>query len=150
MTRLRLIAFDAEDLGVVSAHLQDALLKVADLAYLPCDKRFVLLANRFDWAAAAEDRPNELLRRRSGLRFERVLGVKISGIDLARKEDILSLLAIQFAPKAADDPAGHVTLVFAGNAAIRLEVECVEAELKDLDAAWKARSKPRHLASELK
>ncbi len=150
MTRLRLIAFDAEDLAVVSAHLQDAVLKVADLAYLPGEKRFALLANRFDWAAAVEGRSKDLLRRRSGLRFERVLGVKVSGIDLQKKNEVLSLLAIQFAPKAANDPSGYATLLFAGNAAIRLEVECIEVELKDMDAAWKARGKPRHPVTDAK
>lgn len=150
MTRLRLIAFDAEDLAVVSAHLQDAVLRIADLAYLPREMRFALLANRFDWAAAVEGASEDLLRRRSGLRFERVMGVKVSGIDLTKKSEVLSLLAIQFTPKAADDPSGYATLLFAGDAAIRLEVECIEVELKDLDAAWKVRHKPGHPAADTK
>lgn len=51
MDKLKLIALDAEDLAVVSAHLQDAVLKVADMAYLPREKRFAMLVNRFDWAS---------------------------------------------------------------------------------------------------
>ncbi|HZA01678.1 MAG TPA: DUF2948 family protein, partial [Hyphomicrobiaceae bacterium] len=64
------------------------------------------------------------------------------GIDLEAKQDVLELLAIQF--EETDAPAGAVTLVFAGGGAIRLEVECIEAELRDLGAAWKARCKPEH------
>lgn len=168
MHNLKLIAFDAEDLAVVSAHLQDAVIKVGDMAYLPAEKRFAALLNRFDWTAAdgaatagsdkgpksgesgkskARAKPR-LERRRAALRFERVLGARVSGIDLKRKGDVLALLALQFEPKSPDDPSGAVILTFAGNSAIRLEVECLEAELKDLGAAWRARGRPRHPVDE--
>lgn len=146
---LKLIALDAEDLGILSAHLQDAVLRVGDLAYLPGERRFAALLNRFDWVMAergktpdSQARPGSLLRRRAALRFERVSAARVSGITLSDKARALSLLALQFETTAA--PAGHVTLIFAGGAAIRLDVECVEAELRDLDAAWAARSAPVH------
>ena len=85
------------------------------------------------------------MRRRSALRFERVLAAKVQGIDLARKDDVLSLLTIAFEPSdAPEDPGGHVMLHFADGGAIRLEVECIEAELKDLGAVWRAKSMPQH------
>ena len=144
MTDLKLIALDAEDLSVLSAHLQDAVLKVGDMAYLAADRRFAAVANRFDWYAnlsqkGARRRP---LRRRAALRFERVQSAKLMGIDTAVRDRVLSLLAIQFEPALA--PAGLVTLHFAGGAAIRLEVECIEAELRDLGASWATRSTPDH------
>lgn len=147
MSALKLIAFDAEDLAVVSAHLQDAVLKVGDLAYLPEMKRFAALANRFDWLSALPGRTDAksqpaLARRQCALRFERVLKAQVSDIDLRNKNDVLSLLAIQFTP--GELPAGIVTIVFAGKGAIRLEVECIEAELKDLGPAWEARGEPSH------
>lgn len=144
MDKLKLIAFDAEDLAVVSVHLQDAVLKVADMAYQPRAKRFVAVLNRFDWSGALKAAKTRPERRQTALRLERVLDAKHSGIDLRRKGDVLSLLAMQFEAKAADDPAGVITLIFAGGAAIRLEVECIEVELKDLGPAWRARSKPQH------
>ena len=147
MPELKLIALDADDLAVISAHLQDALLKVGDLAYLPGERRFAALGNRFDWADALRDggRPPEYVRRRAALRFERVLTAQVQGIDLARKGEVLSLLSIAFEPSGMqEDPGGHVVLQFANGGAIRLVVECIEAELKDLGAVWRAKSRPQH------
>jgi Protein of unknown function (DUF2948) len=141
MSELKLIALDAEDLSVLSANLQDAVLRVADVAYLPREKRFAAIANRFDWATA-EQGQGTYARRRAAVRFERVLAAQLHGIDLANREAVLALLAISFEPTEA--PEGHVTLHFADGAAIRLHVECIEAELKDLGPVWQAKSKPRH------
>lgn len=145
MTDLKLIALDAEDLSVVSAHLQDAVLRVADIAYLKREKRFAAILNRFDWSVAAVEgskrKPQEV-RRRSGLRFERVLAAQTTGFDLKAKDAVLNLLAIGFEP--TEEPEGHVLMLFSGGAAIRLHVECIESELKDLGAAWRALAKPKH------
>ncbi len=144
MTDLKLIALDAEDLAILSAHLQDALLNVADMTYLPREHRFAAVLNRFDWVAAlpAGKRKPRRQRRRTALRFERVGAAKLLGIDVKAVDRVLSLLAIQF--ESSTFPAGSVTLQFAGGAAIRLEVECIEAELRDLGAVWSARSVPDH------
>ncbi len=144
MDKLTLIAFDAEDLGVVSTHVQDAILKVGDMVYQPRAKRFAAVLSRFDWQGALKDGKVKPERRQAALRFERVLSAKVSGIDLRRPGDVLSLLALQFEAKAAGDPAGAVTLLFSGGAGIRLEVECIEAELRDLGPQWRVRSRPRH------
>jgi hypothetical protein len=145
MKELKLIALDAEDLAVLSAHLQDAVLRVGDMTYLKAERRFAALANRFDWEGAVSSpvsSKQKFIRRRAGLRFERVLGAKVTGIELAKKDTVLSLLAVRFEP--GDAPGGHVVLEFSGGAAIRLHVECIEAELKDLGAAWATRTKPDH------
>lgn len=135
---LRLVAFDAEDLAVVSAHLQDAIVKVGDLTYVPERNRFALVARRFDWCCGEND-PRRCL---SGLRFDRVLAARTRGIDLKHADGILSLLAVRFAETTA--PSGSATLVFAGGAEIELELECLEARLQDLGAAWSAKSRPGH------
>ena len=143
---LKLIALDSEDLAVVSAHMQDAVLTVADMAFLPHQRRFAALANRFDWEAAAKADAargkDGYMRHRAALRFERVTAAKVAGIDLKDKRRTLSILALQFEETAA--PSGTLTIVCAGDAAIRLEVECLEVELKDLGAVWSAKSKPDH------
>lgn len=144
MDTLKLIAFDNEDLAVVSAHVQDAILSAADIAYLPADKRFVLLLRRFDWTGAASDRKGGPLRRQSALRFERVLKARYQGLEPGKAGDVLSLLAVQFTQATPDDPAGSLTFTFAGGGAVRLDVECIEAELRDLGPAWRARSRPHH------
>ena len=148
MTDLKLIALDADDLTVLSLHLQDAVVRVADMAFLKGEKRFAAVVNRFDWEQA--ERPNvkareRNVRRRAGLRFERVLGAEVQGLDLAKADAVLSLLSVTFAPGEA--PSGNVMMHFSGGSAIRLNVECIEAELKDLGAAWAAKRKPEHGAS---
>ena len=151
MTTLKLIAFDQDDLNVVSAHVQDAVVRVGDMAFLPREKRFAGVFNRFDWVrllAAKTDSGGEaspeITRVRTALRFERVLAARSTGIDLHRPEDVLVLLAVSFEPKGPDDPSGTVTFTFAGKSALKLEVECLEAELKDLGAAWAARARSDH------
>jgi hypothetical protein len=140
--RLKLLAMDDEDLAVISAHVQDAVLKVADLVNLPKERRFALGMNRFTWEKADGTRQG-FERRRAALTFDRVLSVKTSRIDRRRPEAVLELLAIGFEP-AGEAPAGHVMLYFAGGGAIRLEVECIEARLADLGTAWATRNRPSH------
>jgi len=142
---LKLIALDDEDLAILSAHLQDAVVRVADMAYLPREKRFAAVLNRFDWLGAVSRKAGtELVRRRSGLRFERVLRARLQAIDLKQGDTVLSLLAVSARHASPDEPAGSIRLDFAGGAAIELDVECVEAELKDLGAAWRTRARPNH------
>jgi hypothetical protein len=146
MEDLKLIALDAEDLRVVSCHLQDAVMRVGDMAFVKRDMRFAAIVNRFDWEESVKEDGEDFRRRRSGLRFERVKAARIQGLDLRDKEQVLVLLAVTF--DTADEPSGAVTLQFAGGAAVQLEVECIEAELRDLGAAWATRAKPAHTIDE--
>ena len=150
MTDLKLIALDAEDLSILSAHLQDAVLKISDMTYLPREQRFAAVLNRFDWAATIPvgKRKPRRQRRRTALRLERVNGAQLLGIDMKAQDRVLSLLAIQF--ESSTFSAGAVTLHFADGAAIRLDVECIEAELRDLGAVWSARSTPDHATGDIK
>jgi hypothetical protein len=136
---LRLVAFDCEDLEVLSANLQDALIRVDDMAFLPGPKRFALLGTRFDWAKAET---GSWERCRTGLHFERVLKVSCSGFAQRDKALILNLLSICFRETRA--PAGEVELIFSGGCALRLQVECLEARLRDLDVRWATKVLPGH------
>lgn len=140
---LKLAALDAEDLAVVSAHLQDAVLKVRDLSWTPARHRFLMGMNRFAWEVAPDGRRNRSFeRRRSAVHFDRVLAVKATGIRRDVPDAVLELLAIEFEP--TDAPAGDVRLIFAGGGEVRLSVECVEAQLADLGAAWQTKVMPAH------
>jgi Protein of unknown function (DUF2948) len=141
MDLLRLIAFDKDDIEVVSTHLQDAIVLASDILWLPKEKRLVIACNRFDWEAAQCADP-ECRRRRAALRFERVNAFQARKLKPSDKERVLELLAVEFAE--ADPPAGVVTLTFSGGAALRLEVECLECELADLGPSWTARARPGH------
>lgn len=148
MQPLRLIALDTEDLEVISAHLQDAVLRVGDMTYLPREMRFALVLNRFNWVQALEagERSRHIAfeRRRAGLHFDRVRAVRTQGINRAAADDALELLAIRFTE--TDPPAGEIELLFAGGATVRLDIECIEASLSDLGAAWETGRRPGHSA----
>lgn len=143
MSQLKLVALDEQDLQIVSAHVQDAVMKVSDLAFLAAEKRFIIPLNRFVWENRSGFFRKNNERRRSTLHFEAVNAVRSTGIDRERADDVLSLLAIRFQP-GEELPAGVLELIFSGDAAIRLEVDYVEARLADLGAAWQAGSRPRH------
>jgi len=141
MEPLKLIALDQDDIAVVSTHLQDAVVKVADILWRPGEKRLVLALNRFDWEACGDVSPC-YQRRRTALRFERVLSFRARNVSPAAKDAVLNLLAIEYAE--TDAPAGTITLIFSGGAALRLEVECLECELADLGPTWTAAARPAH------
>ncbi len=141
MEPLKLIALDQDDIAIVSTHLQDAVLKVSDVIWLPSEKRLVLALNRFDWEACGEVTPC-YQRRRTALRFERVMSLRCRNMNPADKNAVLNLLAVEYAE--TDAPAGTVTLIFSGDAALRLEVECLECELADLGPTWTATARPAH------
>lgn len=146
MDRLKLIAMDEEDLRIVSAHVQDAVARSADLAFDAKAGKFALALNRYVWerdrrVSAEKRRTPE--RRRAMLHFERVAAARSTGIERAG-EQVLSLLAVGFVPDGKDDAAGTIELTFSGDAAVRLEVECIEARLTDTEAAWAARARPDH------
>jgi hypothetical protein len=142
---LRLIAQDAADLQVVAALVQDAVFPITEMTYSKRQHRFALLLNRFRWedrvAVERAGRPYE--RVRSLLVLENVLGVRTNGIDRTDKDTVLSLLSLTFRSGedgAGADGAGVVELVLAGDGAIELQVEAIEAVLTDVSQPYLAPS----------
>src|SRR5262245_21699566 len=149
MDPLKLVALDRDDIEVVSTHLQDAILKVADIRWRPNENRVVVCVNRFDWEAA-HGTAHEFRRRRAALRFDRVSACKCRDLSAVPKDQVLNLLAVTFEPKNKNghddepEPAGTVTLMFSGGGMLRLEVECLEVELADLGPSWGTDCCPEH------
>ena len=139
MDLLRLVALDQEDLAVISAHLQDAEVRIGDLAYLPQERRFALVAQRFDWETSPEEPPR---RRLTGLHFERVLRARCRGVDRGKPGKVLNLLGVGF--EDTDAPSGTATLLFEDGSAIQLDMECVEAQMRDLGPVWACDKRPTH------
>ena len=142
---LKLVALDRDDVEVVSAHVQDALVRAGDIFWQPREHRFVMGLSRFDWIGAADAKPTskpDYRRCRTALRFERVLSCKCRNLDQRNKNAQLNLLAVEF--ETHDPPAGVVTMTFSGGGVIRLEVECLEAELADLGEIFVADGCPNH------
>jgi hypothetical protein len=135
MTDLKLLALDSEDLEVVSATTQDAVVRVGDMGYAKSDRRFALLMNRYAWEDG--DSRGRGVRKRAALHFDRVNDVKVTGIDTNARDGVLELLTIAYTD-------GHVDLAFAGGGTVRLTVECLEARMQDLGAAWGAKARPEH------
>jgi hypothetical protein len=137
---LHLVAEDAEDVKVLSALLQDAVLPVTEMGWKPKQRRFALLVNRFRWedrpAAEAAGRAYE--RVRSLLVVEDVLAVRSSGFDRADRDLVLSILSVGFEP--GEDGTGTVTLVLAGDGAVALDVEALEIRLEDVTRPYRAPS----------
>jgi len=124
-----LIALDADDLAVISAHVQDARVQAADIIWRQHEKRLVIGMNRLDWeqALAGEISPRRLV---AALRFDRVLACKSRNIDLQAPATALDLVGIEFHP--GEPPGGCALLLFDRGAALRLDLECLECELTDL------------------
>ena len=127
--QLKLIALDADDLAVISAHVQDARVQASDIIWRQDEKRLVVGMNRLDWeqTLSGETSPRRLI---AALRFDRVLSCESRNIDLETPETALDLLGIEFHPTEA--PSGSAVLMFSHGGALRLDVECLECELTDL------------------
>lgn len=144
---LALIAQSAEDVQIISALLQDAILSGADMSYDPRGRRLSLLVNRFRWEdaqqAQAEGRDYE--RVRAVLQMGDVLHLASDGVD-RDADTVLELLAITWAP--GDDGTGHLSLEFAGDGTIRAQVECINLDLRDVSRPYRAVSgkAPQHPA----
>jgi hypothetical protein len=127
--QLKLIALDADDLAVISTHVQDARVQTSDIIWRQSEKRLVIGMNRLDWeqTLAGEATPRRLV---AALRFDRVLACKSRNIDLAAEDAALDLVGIEF--HEGEPPGGSALLLFSGDAALRLDLECLECELTDL------------------
>jgi len=138
---LRLRAEDAEDLAVLSACLQDAVIAIRETTFLPGECRFVFVANRFRWEDADKERPVEgaaiYERVHCGVCFDAVTAVRQQGLVQQRKAQIVSLLAIEQAE-------GTIDLCFSAGIVIRLEVEKINCHVEDLDKPWPTQWCPSH------
>ncbi|MDD9910390.1 MAG: DUF2948 family protein [Ahrensia sp.] len=143
---LKLLALDEEDLMVVSAHIQDSVLRTADIVYNRNDGRLLLGINRFAWEASPARRlfSRKDERRRSLLQVDRVSALRSTGISQSDPDAVLSILTVSFLRSEGNDPSGTVTITCSGDAALQADVECIEVRLADQGGAWAARGRPRH------
>jgi hypothetical protein len=152
MMPLRLRAEDADDLAVLSACLQDALVAVRDIAYDPGARVFMLVTNRFRWEDCRPDaRPGGLFegapfeRTLCGVSFENVTTAAYRGFRRGEKDRILCLLAIRLAEGTANAPPGlRIDLDFAGYARIRLAAAGLRVRARDFGDPWPTPWQPGH------
>ena len=132
---LRLLAEDADDLHIISAALQDAILRPVDIVWEPAARRVTLKLSRFCWECGGT-------RVMSAMQFGDVIAVKSRRLPRL-PDNALELLAMDFEPGEA--PGGRVILMFSGGGDLRIDVECLDAVLTDLSERWPARTAPTHL-----
>lgn len=132
---LRLLAADADDLQIMSAALQDSILRPVDIVWEKSARRVTLALSRFCWECGGT-------RVMAAMQFGDVDAVKSRRLPRG-PETALELLAIDFEPVEA--PGGRVILMFAGGGDLRIDVECLDAVVTDLSERWPARIAPTHL-----
>ena len=133
---LRLLAQDNDDLAVISAALQDAVLKVGDIAVEPLGRRLTMSVNRYRWEGGVRERV------RSALQVGDVLKVQARGIAQGRKGGVLELLAVGFEP--LDAPGGRITFTFAGGGDLAVDVDCLDVAMADVSTPWPTKRAPAH------
>ena len=141
--KLRLSVRDEEDLIVMSSLLQDSLIAVAEIKYLPEEKRFVFVANRFLWErqnqeAVNVDKGDNFARVLCGVCFENVTGVKQKGLQRDRKGQIVSLLSL------SKSGGSRIELCFSAHISIRLDVFDLFCHFQDIDSPWLTDVRPEH------
>jgi len=140
---LRLRALDAEDLSVIAACLQDALIPLAEMAYLADERRFMAAFTRFQRERAADpNRPEGLTQSQSVLVLHDIETVRFRGLDSrfgAVRFELLTMIS-----EPAEDGLVHITLLFAGDAAIQLHAREIAATLEDFGDPWPAPALPAH------
>jgi len=139
---LKLIAKTEEDLKVVSAHLQDSIVSVLDIANLKKNKIFLMQLNRFMWEDVEKGVFRKNKRIRTILKFENVLNVLSLNINQLKKDKFLDFLAIE--TNLTPDKNYEMKIIFAGDSIIRVTAEVIEVTLDDQGDAWDTKNKPKH------
>ncbi len=131
-----------KNLRVVSAHLQDSIVNVADIARLKKNKIFLIQLNRFMWEDVEKGVFRKNKRIRTVLKFENVLNVVSKNINQIKKDEFLDFLAIE--TNKSPDNNYEMKIIFAGDAVIRVLSEVIEVTLDDQGEAWDTKNKPKH------
>ena len=139
---LKLIAKTDEDLRVISAHLQDSIVKTSDIANLKRNRIFLMQLNRFMWEDVEKGVFRKNKRIRTILRFENILKVTSKNVNQKKNDRFLDFLAIEMFKMP--DKNFEMNLIFSGDAAIKLVVEAIEVTLDDQGSSWESKNKPRH------
>tara|TARA_Y100000992_G_C21082321_1_gene403958 strand:+ start:183 stop:626 length:444 start_codon:yes stop_codon:yes gene_type:complete len=139
---LKLIARTEEDLRVVSAHLQDAIANIADIANLEKNKIFLLQLNRFMWEDVEKGVFRKNKRIRTVLKFENVISVNSKNINQSKKDTFLDFLTIE--TNKMPDNNYEMKIVFAGDSIIKVVSEVIEVTLDDQGNAWDTKNMPKH------
>ena len=139
---LKLIAKTQEDIKVVSAHLQDSIATVSDIANLKKNKIFIMQLNRFMWEDVEKGLFRKNKRIRTILKFENVVKVHSKNINQSKKDKFLDFLTIETYPMP--DNNYEMKIVFSGDSMIKIITEVIEVTLDDQGIPWTTKNMPAH------
>ena len=139
---LKLIARTNEDLRVISAHLQDSIVKTSDIANLKKNRIFLMQLNRFMWEDVEKGVFRKNKRIRTVLKFENILKVASKNVDQKKNDRFLDFLAIE--TTKMPDKNYEMKLIFSGDVILRLIAEAIEVTLDDQGSPWESKNKPEH------
>lgn len=137
---LRMIAEDEDDLQIIAACLQDALIPLSGMEYDQEEKNFYFIANRFCWECSPEilEENSYYARVPTGLTFSHVTNIQIKELNLRNKNELVNLLTIH------NKDENSIHLIFSGGAEIKLTVNQLYCRLKDVDEPYHTPNKPSH------
>ena len=139
---LKLIARTDDDLKVISAHLQDSIVDVKNIAHLKKNNIFLMQLNRFMWEDVERGIFRKNKRVRTMLKFDNVIEANSRNIRQKSKEDFFDFLAIE--SRQMPDKNYEMKLIFSGEAIIKVITEVIEVTLDDQGSPWNTKNKPKH------
>ena len=142
VTNLKLLATSDEDLRIVAAHLQDAIVSIQDIANLKKNRIFLIQLNRFMWEDVEKGVFRKTKRIRTILKFDNVISVFSKNIDSKKNKNFLDFLTIE--SNLLPDKSYEIKLIFSGNSVIKINAEVIDVTLDDQGAPWESKTQPKH------
>ena len=139
---LKLIARTDEDLRVISAHLQDSIVNVKDIANLKKNKIFLIQLNRFMWEDVEKGVFRKNKRIRTVLKFDNVMSVFSKNINIKNDKNFLDFLTIE--SNLLTDKSYEIKLIFSGDSVIKIKAEVIDVSLDDQGLPWETKAQPKH------
>jgi hypothetical protein len=142
VTNLKLLATSDEDLRIVSAHLQDAIVSTQDIVSLEKNRIFLIQLNRFMWEDVEKGVFRKNKRIRTILKFDNVIGVLSKNIDTKKNKNFLDFLTIE--SNLLTDKSYEIKLIFSGDAVLKIKTEVIDVTLDDQGSPWESKTQPKH------
>ena len=142
VTNLKLLATSDEDLKIVAAHLQDAIVSMQDIANLKKNRIFLIQLNRFMWEDVEKGVFRKNKRIRTVLKFDNVISVLSKNVNTKKDKNFLDFLTIE--SNLLPDKSYEIKLIFSGDAVIKIQTEVIDATLDDQGSSWESKTQPKH------
>ena len=139
---LKLLAASDEDLRVIAAHLQDAIVPVKDIVNLKKNRIFLIQLNRFMWEDVEKGVFRKNKRIRTILKFDNTISVLSKNISTKEGKNFLDFLTIE--SRLLPDKSYEIKLIFSGDSVIKIKTEVIDATLDDQGSPWETKTQPKH------